>query len=52
VKLRGNDGQGPGRSGEAMDRITEGESSTRCRVHTGSGGAGCHMVSGSDEQRS
>jgi hypothetical protein len=52
VKFGCNDGEGRGSSGEAMDGISEGESSPRCRVHRGRGGAGGRMVSASNEQRS
>ena len=40
-----------GSSGEAMYGMSEGESSTRCRVDRGRGGAGGRMVSGANEQR-
>ena len=51
VEFSGDDGEGRRSSGEAMEGISEGEGSTRCRVHRGRGGAGGRMVSGSNEQR-
>jgi hypothetical protein len=52
VEFGCNDGERHGSSGKAMDGISKGESSMRSRVHTGRGGAGGHIVSGSNEQRS
>jgi len=52
VKFSCHDREGCRSSAEAMDGIREGESSTRCRVHRGQGGAGGRMVSVSNEQRS
>jgi len=52
VEFTGNDGEGRRSSREALNGTSEEESSTRCSVHRGRGGAGGRMISGSNEQRS
>jgi len=52
VEFGCSDRERRGSSGEAMGGTSEGESAIRCRVHSGRGGAGGRMVSGSNEQRS
>lgn len=52
VEFGTHDREGRGSSQEAMGGISEGQSSTRCRVDDGRDRAAGRMVSGSNEQHS